>query len=111
MASPPNTAIYTSIRNARSYSEQVDALRLLKNDITGHLHRKEKWVECGILEPIVKALQASRPSSSHNGNDFRGPAAQSRKLSEAELVRLQALQLLSVFANGMVARSAAVSMI
>lgn len=100
MSLPQGTAIFAQIRNARSHSEQAAALRSLKNDITGHLQRKEKWVESGVLEPIVKILQTSRAPASQNGRDFRGAVAHARKLSDEEQVRLQALQLLAIFANG-----------
>lgn len=95
-----NSPIFVHIRNARSFPEQAAALRSLKNDLTGHVQRKEKWVECGVLEPIVAILRSARAPVSRNERDFRGAVAHARQLSDEEQVRLEALQLLSIFANG-----------
>jgi hypothetical protein len=87
------------MRHARSYTEQVAALRALKNDVTGHVQRKEQWVEYGILDHIVKLLQNARTQQGQNG---KGPGSEAwpYALSDQEQVRLQALQLLSIFAKG-----------
>jgi hypothetical protein len=89
-----------AIRTARSHAEQAAALRSLKNEITGHVQKKERWIEQGILEPIVKILQTSRAAANQNGKDFRGINTQPRSLTDEEHVRLHALQLLAIFANG-----------
>lgn len=82
--------------------EQLSALRTLKNEIVGHDQKKEKWVENGIIEPVVKILESSRSSQSTNGKDkSRGRAPPSRALTGEESVRLQALQILASLANGM----------
>lgn len=81
--------------------EQLSALRTLKNEIVGHDQKKEKWVENGIIEPVVKILESSRSSPSTNGKDSsRGRIPQSRPLTGEESVRLQALQILASLANG-----------
>ena len=54
----------------------------------------------GVLEPIVKFLQTARAPTSQNRRDYRGTGANNRRLTEEEEVRLQALQLLAIFANG-----------
>jgi hypothetical protein len=95
-----NSPIYADVKNARTFLQQIAALRSLKNEISGHVQRKEKWVECGILEPVVNLLRSSRAPMNRNERDFRGAAAHARKLSEEEQVRLLALQLLGIFANG-----------
>lgn len=82
--------------------EQLSALRTLKNEIVGHDQKKEKWVENGIIEPVVKILETSRSSPSTNGKDSsRGRIPPSRPLTGEESVRLQALQILASLANGM----------
>ena len=91
--------ILVQIRNARSYVEQAAALRSLKNEVIGHVQKKETWVGYGVLEPVVKMLATSRSSAKMNGKDPRFHAA-ARSLTEDESVRLQALQLLASFANG-----------
>lgn len=81
--------------------EQLSALRTLKNEIVGHDQKKEKWVENGIIEPVVKILESSRSSTSTNGKDSsRGRPPTSRPLTSEESVRLQALQILASLANG-----------
>lgn len=81
--------------------EQLSALRTLKNEIVGHDQKKEKWVENGIIEPVVKILESSRSSPSINGKDSgRGRIPTSRPLTGEESVRLQALQILASLANG-----------
>lgn len=81
--------------------EQLSALRALKNEIVGHNQRKEKWIENGVLEPVVKALNTSRSTTSINGKDSRSRALSSKPLTGEEAVRLQALQVLASLANGM----------
>lgn len=81
--------------------ERLSALRSLKNEIVGHDQKKEKWVENGIIEPVVKILESSRSSPSTNGKDSsRGRVPASRPLTSEESVRLQALQVLASLANG-----------
>jgi armadillo repeat-containing protein 8 len=95
--SPP---ILAQLRAARSHSEEIATLRLLKDEIVGHVQRKEKWIEQGILDFLVKALTSTRSPVRLNGKESRGHHAQPRTLSEDELVRLQALQLLASIASG-----------
>jgi armadillo repeat-containing protein 8 len=95
--SPP---ILSQIRVARSYSEQTAALRALKDDIVGHVQRKERWIESGILESLAKTLQTIRSPSSRNGEDTHSSAGQPRPLAESERVRLLSLELIASFASG-----------
>ncbi|KAK4155114.1 armadillo-type protein [Chaetomidium leptoderma] len=93
--SPP---VLSQIRDARNYSEQASALRALKDEIIGHVQRKEWWIENGILESLVKILQNGRSPTRSNGKErshIRPPEA----LTEDEGVRLLSLQLLASFAN------------
>lgn len=73
-------------------AEQLEALQALKNDIVGHVQKKEKWLEAGILEPIVKILNTA--STSNTSRQRRS------SLSVDDHVRLQSLQVLSSFAKG-----------
>lgn len=88
------------IMDARSHEEHTVVLRSLKNEIVGHLQRKEKWVESGVLDPVVRILENSRSPARTNGKDNRSHASLSVALTEEELVRLQALQILASLANG-----------
>ncbi|OHW97131.1 armadillo repeat protein [Colletotrichum incanum] len=94
-----NPPVLSQLLSARSYAEQTSALRALKNDIVGHLQKKEMWAGLGALDPIVKILNAARSPAKVNGKDTR-PSASPRWVSEEETVRLQALQLLASFSNG-----------
>lgn len=100
MARSQSPPILGQLRNARTLPEQTVALRALKNEIVGHIQKKELWVGLGVLDPIVRTLASSRSPGKLNGKDARLPVVQ-RPLSEEEGVRLQALQLVASFANGM----------
>lgn len=101
MSHPPNMAL-TSALLSPDREEQLSALRALKNDIVGHVQKKEKWIEAGVLEPIVKILDASRSASNVPRRDSRGHISPPRPLTGEEAVRQHALQILASFANGMV---------
>lgn len=101
MARSQNPPILGQLRSARTLSEQTAALRALKNEIVGHVQKKELWVGLGVLDPIVRTLATTKPPVKPSGKDARLPLTQ-RTLSEEESVRLQALQLVASFANGTV---------
>lgn len=94
--SPP---ILAQLRSARTVPEQAAALRALKNDIVGHIQKKEQWIKLGVLEPIIRTISPSTSPMKLNG---KGSHAQScsRPLSEEDGAKLQALQLLASFAHG-----------
>ncbi|GAO17684.1 uncharacterized protein UV8b_01330 [Ustilaginoidea virens] len=99
MARPQNSSILTQLRNAKALPEQALALQALKNDIVGHVQKKEAWIGLGVLEPIVRTLVTNRSPSKLNGKDANAHLL-TRPLSDEEYVRLQALQLVASFANG-----------
>ncbi|KAL2179870.1 armadillo-type protein [Thermothelomyces heterothallicus CBS 202.75] len=92
--------ILSQIRAARSYSEQAAALRLLKDDIIGHVNRKEEWIQNGILNPLVEILRGSVRSPTGSTGQGQSQAEQSDGLSEEDEVRLLALQIIASFAYG-----------
>lgn len=100
MARLSNPPVLSQLSGARSYAEQTSALRALKNDVVGHAQKKEILAGLGALEPIVKILNAARTPAKVNGKDAR-PNGDAGWMSEEEAVRLQALQILASFANGM----------
>ena len=100
MARPQTSPILAQLRSAKTVPEQTAALQALKNEVAGHVQRKETWVGLGVLEPIVATLSQSRPSARLNGKDTRSQLVL-RPLSEEAGVKLQALQLVASFANGM----------
>ncbi|KAK5661534.1 hypothetical protein OQA88_11438 [Cercophora sp. LCS_1] len=71
-------------------------LRTVKDEIVGHVQQKETYVKNGILDSLVRVLQANRPPSIRNGDDSSEP----RPLTESERVRLLALELIASFASG-----------
>ncbi|KAM5342952.1 hypothetical protein ACJ41O_013918 [Fusarium nematophilum] len=99
MARSQSPPILAQLRSARTLPEQTSALRALKNEIVGHVQKKELWIGLGVLDPIVRTLAVTRSPAKPNGKDIRFPLTQ-RPLSEDESVRLQALQLVASFANG-----------
>jgi hypothetical protein len=99
MALPENFPILAQLRSARTLSDRIAALRALKNEIVGHGQLKEAWIGLGVLEPIVRTIGASPGQSWTNGKDAR--ASGYRSLSEEDAAKLQALQLVASFANGM----------
>ena len=99
MAPLQSQPILSQLRGAKNFPEQTLALQALKNEIVGHIQKKELWIRLGVLQPIVKTLSTSRPPGKTNGRDARlQPLA--RPLSEEDAVKLQALQLVGSFANG-----------
>ncbi|CAK7202923.1 hypothetical protein SEUCBS139899_005650 [Sporothrix eucalyptigena] len=107
-----NVAILENLRAAQSYAAQTQALSALKNETVGHVMKKEKWVELGVLPAIFKVLLPERPanwpaddqpSSSRTGNSHsRQPSSVTPpdNLPAGDLARLQALELLGIFASG-----------
>lgn len=95
-----NLALLTALRS-HDQAEQLSALRSLKNDIVGHVQKKEKWIEEGVLEPIVRILDTGRSTAKPSRRDSRSHAQPSpRSLVGEESARLQALQILASLANG-----------
>ncbi|KAK8144406.1 hypothetical protein G3M48_005876 [Beauveria asiatica] len=94
-----SSPILAQLRGAKTFREQTAALQALKNEIVGHVQRKEEWVSVGVLEPIVRSLALTRAPLKMNGKDTRQLATM-RPLSEEDSVKLQALQLVSSFATG-----------
>ncbi|KAJ4014856.1 hypothetical protein NW766_005173 [Fusarium irregulare] len=97
MAPAQSHPILAQLQDAMT--ERTSALRALKNEIVGHVQRKEQWIGLGVLDPIVTILVDATPSSKPTGKDSRSPQTQ-RPLSEDEGMRLQAIQLIACFANG-----------
>lgn len=88
----------SQIRNARNPTEQIAALKALKNELIGHPLKKESAVSSGVLDPIVR-LVSGRAISRHDGKSHDHSFA-SRPLSEEETVRLQGLHILASIALG-----------
>lgn len=82
--------------------EQITALRYLKNEVIGHIHKKEDWVRHGVLRPIVRVIT---PSTLKANEDTRPPFLTLTAFTDEDSAKLQALQLLASFANGMSSQS------
>ncbi|KAH6848338.1 armadillo-type protein [Chaetomium sp. MPI-CAGE-AT-0009] len=93
--SPP---LLSQIQGARSYSEQATALRTLRDEITGHSQRKERWIQSGVLELLVNILQTNDPLPRSSNGKERSQTGQAEGLSEEAAVRLLSLQLIASFA-------------
>lgn len=122
-----NVGILTSLQTAQSYSAQTKALQALKNETVGHYMKKEKWVELGVLRPIVKVILPERPANWQAEDDQKnaggregGPSRSSShnrrpssvtppdNLPADDMARLQALEVLGIFASGRSQQSQAV---
>lgn len=104
MARPHDSPILAQLRNAKTLSEQAAALQALKNEIVGHVQKKEAWIALGVLEPIASTLVSNGSTSKLNGKDAYIQLSPP-PLSDEDSVRLQALQLVASFANGMCGRA------
>ena len=100
MARPQSSPILAQLRNAKTLPEQTSALQALKNEIVGHVQKKEAWIALGVLDPVVSALTTGGSLARPNGKDVAVQLA-SRPLCQEDSVKLQALQLVASFANGM----------
>lgn len=100
MARPQPHPILSQLRSARTTLEQTAALRALKNEIVGHMQRKETWIAHGVLQPIVRTIGANRQPTSLNVKDA-GVQVGTRPLSDDDGTKLQALQLVASFAHGL----------
>ncbi|KFA50343.1 hypothetical protein S40293_07533 [Stachybotrys chartarum IBT 40293] len=99
MARSPDSPILAQLRAANTYQDQTAALRALKNEIVGHIQKKEAWISLGVLEPIVRTLSTDPSPNEHNNRDVR-LLSSAVPLSDEDDVKLQALQLVASFANG-----------
>ncbi|KAF4123708.1 armadillo repeat protein [Geosmithia morbida] len=100
MARPQSPPILAQLRNARTASEKAAALRALKNDIVGHVQKKEQWVSHGVLDQIARAVSPEKSPARLNGKGSSHLQLYSRPLSDDDEARLQALQLIASFAHG-----------
>ncbi|KAI2634247.1 ARM repeat-containing protein [Hypomontagnella submonticulosa] len=80
-----------------SAPEQIVALRYLKNEVIGHIQKKEEWVRHGILRPIVKIVAPDALKT--NDEETRQPFLTLTTLTDEDNAKQQALQLLASFAN------------
>ncbi|KAI1657438.1 ARM repeat-containing protein [Daldinia decipiens] len=76
--------------------EQITALRYLKNEVIGHIQKKEDWVRHGVLRPIVRVIT---PNILKANEDTRLPFLTLTAFTDEDSAKLQALQLLASFAN------------
>ena len=91
-------AMLPQVRLHSAPSEQIQALRALKNEIIGHPLKKETTVALGALDTIVR-LSTNKTASRNDGKSHDYTFA-SRPLSEDEIVRLLSLQVIASIAIG-----------
>lgn len=97
---PPSPSLLAQIRAAQTLPEQIASLKALKNDIIGHQQKKEIWVGLGLIVPVVRILNANKPSTKKNGKGPRGSSYATQSLSLEEQVRLQAISIVGSLAHG-----------
>lgn len=86
------------IRSSTNPTEQIAALRAIKNEIIGHPFKKEMVASLGILDSIAR-ISCNRTDSKDSGKVHDHKLA-SRSLTEEESVRLQALYIIASVALG-----------
>ncbi|KAI5862321.1 ARM repeat-containing protein [Durotheca rogersii] len=82
--------------NART-RDKVTALRFLKNEVVGHVQKKEQWVRHGVIRPIVNIIASDALEPDSKGT--QPPFLTLRAFTDEDSAKLQALQLLASFAN------------
>ncbi|KAI1863287.1 uncharacterized protein JN550_009607 [Neoarthrinium moseri] len=70
--------VIAQLSSSRSADDRLEGLRILKNDIVGHIQKKEQWVQVGVLPPLVALLDRD---------------------DEDQTTKLHTLQLLASFAS------------
>jgi hypothetical protein len=102
MTQVQSRSVLAQIQSAGSFAEQASGLRALRDEIIGHVQRKERWIRQGVLELLVGILQTSgQTASSPFGGKERSQAGQwAGPLPDHEAVRLLSLQLLASFEHG-----------
>ncbi|KAL7623833.1 hypothetical protein AAE478_005389 [Parahypoxylon ruwenzoriense] len=78
-------------------SEQITALRFLKNEVVGHVQKKEHWIQHGVVRPIVNIIASD--ALELDGKGTRPPFLTLGTFTDEDNAKLQALQLLASFAN------------
>ncbi|KAI1506563.1 armadillo repeat protein [Biscogniauxia marginata] len=84
-------------RLAANTPDRIAALRYLKNDVIGHLQKKEQWVRQGILPPVVRIVTSD--GLELDGKDTPPRFLTLRTFTDEDAAKLQALQLLASFAS------------
>ncbi|CAJ2511546.1 Uu.00g071710.m01.CDS01 [Anthostomella pinea] len=77
--------------------DQLAALRYLKNEVVGHLQKKEQWVQHGVVAPLVNIIASDAPGS--EGEGLQQPFLSLGAFTDEDTAKLHALQLLASFAN------------
>lgn len=91
--------LWTSqLQSARNTTEQIAALRAIKNEVVGHPLKKEIAVTQGILEPVVR-LTIGKLGNRQDGKSHDHSFA-SKPLVEEEIIRLQGLHIIASIALG-----------
>lgn len=97
MVQPPCLVALQELKTIPAPEDQLNLLRLLKNDIVGHGQRKELVVQNGLLDPLVTILDSANKSSGKQALD------RDCRSSRADLdddIRLQAIMIVGSLANG-----------
>ncbi|KAI1633919.1 armadillo repeat protein [Biscogniauxia mediterranea] len=82
---------------AANTTDRIAALRYLKNDVIGHVQKKEQWVRQGVLPPIVSIVASGDLELS--GKETPRRFLTLPALTDEDTAKLQALQLLASFAS------------
>ena len=99
MVQGPSVSALEALRAATSPTDQIAALKQLKNSIIGHDQRKELAIRHSALEPLVRILTPS--TAKPTGKRRRSSTTQALPpWSREDEVRVQAVQILASIAGG-----------
>ena len=88
-------AAIEALANADSPQQQIESLKLLKNNLVGHDQRKELAVKNGVLESLVAIISSLGPAG-QNGTAI----GQAQSWTQQDEARLQATIILGSLATG-----------
>ena len=100
MAIGPSPFLLDQIREPKSRTDLISALKALKNDIVGNEQKKELWIGLGILEPIARLLATDDLSTSRSEKQHHDYHPILQPLGEEEAIRLHAVSIIGSLAHG-----------
>lgn len=107
MAEPSLEDGVNELRNPESVTAQLFALKHLRNHAIGHLEKKQRIVQLGVVEALENILSSSaRARGKRRTQEINGSGAareHEQAWSEDDEVHLHAIALLGSLAHGMFA--------
>lgn len=103
MTHPSTSTILSELRSASSPACQIKALRDVKNEIVGHVQKKQIWIGLGVLTPLTRILNSYKGNGKRRHRDTNGhtnnPKPNGSKNDEEEACS-QAIVIVGSLAHG-----------